>query len=206
LANYSYLRISTSQQNNSKNKGDILNHVNDLRLGGDVEFVEEVCSGKVSWKDRKLKNLFESMEEGDNLVVSEMSRLGRSMLDVMQMLSLASERSINIYAVKGNWKLDDSLQSKVLAFAFSLAAEIEREMISARTKEALAVAKSRGVRLGRPRGPGKSKLDAFEPEIVSLLKNHSSLTYVADRYGVATGTLHNWLRKRDIDRFGVQLE
>ena len=205
MATYSYLRMSTSGQDLEKNKAEILKFANTEKLGN-VEFVSEICSGTVSWKDRKLKGLFDSMVEGENLIVSEMSRLGRSMLDVMEILALATERGIKIFSVKGGFRLDGSIQSKVLAFAFSLAAEIEREMISVRTKEALAVAKSRGVRLGRPRGPGRSKLDSFEPEIVSLLKNHSSLTYVADRYGVAPGTLHNWLRKRDIDRFGVKLE
>ncbi len=205
MATYSYLRMSTPGQDLEKNKGEILTFANTEKLGH-VEFVEEVCSGSVSWKDRKLKALFESMEEGDNLLLSEISRIGRSMLDIMELLAISTERQINIYALKGNFRLDGSIQSKVLAFAFALAAEVERELISQRTKEALAVAASRGVRLGRPRGPGKSKLDAFEPELIALLRNHSSLAYVADRYEVAPGTLHNWLKKRDLDRFGVKRE
>lgn len=207
MSSYGYLRVSTGSQDLEKNKAAILRYVNDLKLGEHVEFIEEVCSGKVSWKDRKLKNLFDSMSEGDNLVVSEMSRIGRSMLDVMQILSLATERGINIYAVKGNWKLDDSIQSKVLAFAFTLAAEVERELISQRTKESLRVLKDKGYgyKLGRPRGPGKSKLDKHEPEIIALLKNHSSITYVASRFDSSPATLYNWLKKRGLNRFGVKM-
>ena len=97
--------------------------------------------------------------------------LGRSVLEYTEILSVASQKKVRVYAVKGNWSLDNSIQSKIIAMAFSMAAEIERDLISQRTKEALAALKKAGVKLGRPRGVGKSKLDAYRPEIEALLNN-----------------------------------
>jgi DNA invertase Pin-like site-specific DNA recombinase len=91
-----------------------------------------------------------------------------------------------------------SPQSKVMAMAFSIAAEIERDLISARTKEALKARKAAGVKLGRPKGPGKSKLDDFREEIVALLKNGSAKTYVAKKYGSSRPNLYNWLKKNQL--------
>src|SRR5437016_13461421 len=103
-------------------------------------------------KKRKIAEILETSKQGDNIIVSELSRLGRSMLECMEILSIASQKGIHIYAVKGNWQLDNSIQSKIVAMAFSMAAEIERDLISQRTKEALAARKKLGLKLGRPRG------------------------------------------------------
>ncbi len=184
-----------------KNKADILSFANTNRLGT-VEFIEEKVSGTISWKQRKLKDLIDGLNAGDNLIVSELSRIGRSMLEVMEVLSIVKDKEINIYAVKGQWKLDDSLQSRILAMAFSIAAEVEREMISERTSEALRAARSRGVRLGRPRGKGKSKLDQYEDEIVAMLRNGSTQAFIAKKYEISSGTLSNWLKRKNLNRFG----
>jgi DNA invertase Pin-like site-specific DNA recombinase len=92
------------------------------------------------------------------------------------------------------------MQSKIVAMAFAMAAEIERELISQRTKEALRVKKAAGVQLGRPRSPGKSKLDAFRPEIEAILANGSTQKFIAQRYNTTAANLHNWLKKRKITR------
>lgn len=105
------------------------------------------------------------------------------MLECMEILSIATQKGINIYAVKGNWQLDQSIQSKIIAMAFSMAAEIERDLISQRTKESLRAKKAQGIALGRPRGPGKSKLDKFREEIEALLANGSTQKFIANRYG-----------------------
>ena len=146
----SYLRISTADQDIEKNKSDILKLANEKRLGY-VEFIEEQISGKVSWKKRKLFAIIDDAKKDDVLIVSELSRLGRSMLEIMEILSIASQKQMKIYAVKGNWNLDDSIQSKVMAMAFSIASEIERDLISIRTKEALRFKKENGIKLGRPK-------------------------------------------------------
>jgi DNA invertase Pin-like site-specific DNA recombinase len=161
---------------------------------GRVQFIEERVSGKVSWRKRKIAAELERLSAKDNLIVSELSRLGRSMLECMEILSIAAQKGINVYAVKGNWRLDGSLQSKIIAMAFSMAAEIERDLISQRTTEALRYKKAQGIKLGRPKGPGKSKLDAFRPEIESLLANGSTQKFIAGRYQTTEANLHNWLR------------
>lgn len=194
-----YLRVSTIDQNLQKNKADILHLANDKNLGK-VEFVEEKVSGKISWKQRKIGPLLEELKKGDIILLSEFSRLGRSMLECMEIISIAVEKGIKIYTVKGGWQLDNSIQSKVMAMVFSMAAEIERDLISKRTKEALQSIKQSGVRLGRPKGPGKSKLDPFRPEIQALLNNGSSQKFIAKRYKVTEPTLSNWMKKNFLKR------
>ncbi len=104
------------------------------------------------------------------------------MLECMEILSVAVEKGVKVYAVKGNWTLDTSIQSKIVAMAFSMASEIKRDLISQRTKEALRYKKEQGIKLGRPPGPGKSKLDPFRQEIEALLKNGSTQRFIARRY------------------------
>jgi DNA invertase Pin-like site-specific DNA recombinase len=136
-----------------------------------------IWAGYVSWKkksparshgERKLAEVLGSLRADDAIIVSELSRLGRSMLECMEILSVATQKRINIYAVNGAWRLDQGIQSKIIAMAFSMAAEIERDLISQRTKEALRFKKAQGMILGRPPGPGKSKLDPYRPEIEGL--------------------------------------
>jgi len=193
-----YLRVSTSEQNTEKNKAAILMLANKKRFGT-VEFVEEKVSGKKSWKERKLKKILDELGAKDHLIVPELSRLGRSMLEIMEILAIAREKRISIYSVKGAWELNNSIQSKVMAMAFSIAAEIERDLISTRTKEALKARKAAGVRLGRPKGPGKSKLDVYREEIIALLKNGSTKSYVARKYETTLPNLYNWLKKNSIN-------
>lgn len=194
-----YLRVSTGDQELEKNKSDILHLANHLNLGR-VEFIEEIVSGKVSWKKRKIAEIIEEFKKDDTLIVSELSRLGRSMLECMEILSVAVEKGVRVYAVKGNWSLDNSIQSKIVAMAFSMASEIERDLILQRTKEALRFKKEQGIKLGRPPGPGKSKLDQFRPEIEALLANGSTQKYIAKRYKTTEANLHNWLKKNSIKR------
>lgn len=195
--NIAYLRVSTIDQDLGKNKADILALANHLSLGK-IEFVEEKASGKISWRQRKIASVLEELGKDDSLIVSELSRLGRSMLECMEILSIASQKGIKIYAVKGNWHLDNSIQSKIIAMAFSMASEIERDLISKRTTEALRVKKAAGVKLGRPSGVGKSKLDPFRPEIEALLNNGATKRFVARRYGTTDANLHHWLRMRKV--------
>ena len=178
-----YLRVSTIHQDLQKNKADILHLANDKGLGK-VKFIEEKISGNVLWKKRKISEIINILQNGDNLIMSELSRLGRSMLECMEILSIAIKKGINVYAVKGNWQLDHSIQSKIVAMAFSMASEIERDLISKRTKEALQAKKDAGYKLGRPPGPGKSKIDQYRTEIESLLSTGSTQKFIAHRYGV----------------------
>ena len=192
-----YLRVSTIDQDIEKNKAAILALANHKVLGH-VQFVEEKVSGKISWKKRKIAQILETAQKGDNIIVSELSRLGRSMLECMEILSIATQKGINIYAVKGDWQLTNSIQSKIIAMAFSMASEIERDLISKRTREALLVKKQNGMKLGRPKGVGKSKLDAYRVEIEALLKNGSTQKFIAKRYGTTEANLHHFLKQRGL--------
>ncbi len=194
-----YLRVSTGAQELEKNKTDILHLANHQDLGR-VQFVEEKTSGKVSWRKRKIAEVLDSLNPDDTLIVSALSQLGRSMLECMEILSIATQKGITIYAVKGNWRLDKSIQSKIIAMAFSMAAEIERDLISQRTKEALRFKKAQGMKLGRPKGVGKSKLDPYRPEIEGLLANGATQRFIAKRYHTTEANLHNWLKKHGLKR------
>ncbi len=108
------------------------------------------------------------------------------------------KKGVSVYSVKGNWKLDNSIQSKIVAMAFSMAAEIERDLISQRTKEALRYKKEQGIKLGRPPGPGKSKLDDFRPEIEALIANGTTQKFIAQRYKATEATVSNWIKKNKI--------
>jgi DNA invertase Pin-like site-specific DNA recombinase len=193
----SYLRVSSDEQDTEKNKADVLKFAND-RDFGKVHFVEEKVSGTRSWKERKIKKIIDDMKEGDRLIVPELSRLGRSMLEIMEILAIAKEKGIEIYDVKNGWELNGSIQSKVMALVFSIAAEIERDLISKRTMEGLRAARAKGKLLGRPKGPGKSKLDKHREEIISLIKTGSTQIYIAKKYGMSQPNLYNWLKKNGL--------
>jgi DNA invertase Pin-like site-specific DNA recombinase len=194
-----YLRVSTQDQDLEKNKADILLFANEHRLGH-VEWVEEKVTGVKTWRKREIAKAVESMNAGDWLIVPEISRLGRSTLDVLDILAELRKKEVNVYAIKGTWKLNSTIESKIFMTFMALFSEIERDFISARTKEGLRARKAAGVKLGRPRGSYKSKLDEYLPEIEALLKTGSSQVYIAKRYGVARSTLYKWLKKHKIDR------
>ena len=147
-----YLRVSTLDQNIDKNKADILHFANQHDLGK-VHFVEEIASGRTPWRERRIATVLEELQESDTIIVSELSRLGRSMLECMEVLALAVRKGIRIYAIKGNWQLDQTIQSKIIAMAFSIAAEIERDLISQRTREALRFKKEQGHQAGASKRP-----------------------------------------------------
>jgi DNA invertase Pin-like site-specific DNA recombinase len=193
-----YLRVSTMKQDLEKNRADILTYANDHKLGN-VDFVEEVVSGKVSWKRRRIKEVIDCLGKDDWIIVAELSRLGRSMLEIMEIISEAKQKEINIHAIKNNWTLNGTIESKILLMVFSMASEIERDLISSRTTEALRVRKESGVKLGRPKGAGKSKLDPHKDEIMALLRDGVPKTLVAKKYGTAIVNLYNWILKNNLD-------
>jgi DNA invertase Pin-like site-specific DNA recombinase len=193
-----YLRVSTQDQDLEKNKADILRHANEKGLGC-VEWIEEKVSGMKDWRKREIAKAVDLLQAEDWLLVPEISRLGRSTLDVLTILGELKAKDVNVFAVKGSWCLNGTIESKVFLTMMSLFAEIERDLISARTKEGLKARRAQGVKLGRPKGPGKSKLDEFKPEIIALLQNGSSKAFVAKRYNTTQVNLYNWLKQNKID-------
>ena len=192
-----YLRVSTNDQDLDKNKADILCRANELRLGN-VDWVEEKVSGVKDWRKRKFGEVFSTLSEGDAVIVSELSRLGRSTLQILEIMKLAQERDIAVHAVKGGWSLNGTMESKIVLTMFAMISEIERDLISKRTREALRARRVQGIKLGRPKGPGKSKLDDHREEIKNLLDNGSTKTFVAGKFKTSRTNLNNWLKKNKI--------
>lgn len=190
-----YLRVSTADQDLDKFRADVLEFVNQRDFGR-VGFVQEKVSGKKPWRERELGQVVENLAAGDRLIVPELSRLGRSTIEVLEIIQEAKAAGACIYAVKGGWQLDDSMQSKIISTVLAMLAEIERDLISERTREALAAKRAAGVKLGRRPGPGKSKLDEHADEIQALLANGSTKKFVAERYGTTVQNLSHWLRRR----------
>ncbi|MHC4275991.1 MAG: recombinase family protein [Planctomycetota bacterium] len=199
-----YLRVSTADQDTDKNKADVLSFANN-RGYVPVEFVEEKVSGVKSWRNRKLKVVVDSLQEGDVLIVPELSRLGRSLVEVLEVLNELTAKDVAVFSVKENFKLNGiDMQSKVMRTMLGLFAEIEHDLIVARTKEGLEAARAKGKQLGRPKSPGKSRLDPYQPEIEALLYNGSRQTFIAKRYGVTPATLCNWLKKKGMGNIEVK--
>ena len=193
-----YLRVSSIEQNLSHCKNQILHFANEKRLGS-VTWIEETVSGTVDWKQRELGKVLQELSPGDVVITAELSRFARSLRQIIEVVEYCKLHQITLHAIKGAWTIDDSLNSKVVMVILGLVSEIEKDLISLRTREALAARKKAGVKLGRPKGPGKSRLDPFRPEIVSLLRNGSPKSFVAKRYSVSEPTLWNWLAKNQID-------
>ncbi len=194
-----YLRVSTIDQSVEKNETDILRFANSKNFGK-VEFVSEKISGLKSWKKRKLYDVVQNMKEDDVLIVPELSRLGRSLSDVLDILNQLTEKNVKVYSVKENFQLNGKdLQAKVMRTMLGLFSEIERDLISARTREGMAAAAVKGSKFGRPKGKGKSKLDKYRIEIESLLKNGTTKKFIADRYGTTPANLINWLKRNEIN-------
>jgi len=192
-----YLRVSTQNQETEKFKGDILGFANEKKFGN-VEWVEEIVSGKKSWKERKIKEVVDRLGKDDRLIVPELSRLGRSTLEVLEILRTAKDKDIAVYSVKEGLEMNGSVQAKVMSTMLALFAELERDFISQRTKEALRVKKAQGVKLGRPKGTGKSKLDQHKEDIIAHLKAGTTKRYIAKKYNTSEVNLWKWLKKHKL--------
>ncbi len=187
---YAYVRVSTQMQPFESQEYEIRKWCEgkSLEIAG---WTTEQVSGTVDWQKRSLGRVIRRMRPGDMLVCSEISRLGRNMLMIMSILNYCSEHQLKIHTIKDNFDLSDNIGSKIIAFAFALASEIERNLISQRTREALAAKKAAGARLGRPKGmsPKTRKICEESREIERLLSEGESLTKVARRYEVHRNTL-----------------
>lgn len=161
------------------------------------KWIEETVSGAKDYKDRKLGGVLRKVKTGDVIVTCEISRLGRNLLMIMEILSVCMKKGCIVQTIKDGYRLGDDMQSKVLAFAFGLSAEIERKLISMRTKEALARLKASGVKLGRPEGSkneeGKSKLFPHKVQIYHLRDECGrSYSYIAKKFGVSRNTVRRF--------------
>lgn len=192
---YAYIRVSTQMQTLDNQEFEIIKWAKRNNVSID-KWVRESVSGTVGWEKRSLGSLLRRMKRGDLLICSEISRLGRKMLMVMSILNYCSNKGIRIITIKDNFNLSDDINSKIIAFAFALASEIERNLISQRTKEALAVKKLSGIKLGRPsRMTPKVRKLSDEIELVrARIETGETKSSIAREYGVHRNTLDKCLR------------
>jgi DNA invertase Pin-like site-specific DNA recombinase len=200
VTTYAYLRVSTDRQDVANQRHGILEYANSQVLTP-VQFVEDATSGRVAWRDRAIGRLLtETATAGDVVIFAEISRLARSTLQVLEMLEVGMVRHLHLHLVKQRIVLDGSLNSRITATILGLAAEIERELIAARTREAMAKRKAEGKHLGRPRGAKSAhlKLDVHAEEIRRYLAKGISKRSIAKLVGCAESTLYDWLARRPL--------
>lgn len=191
---YGYIRVSSDKQTVENQRYEILQFAkrNNIAIDG---WIEETIGGLTQYDKRELGKLLENIGKGDMIICSELSRLGRSLFMIMEILNQCMKRECVVWTIKDGYRLGDDIQSKVLAFAFGLSAEIERNLISQRTKEALARKKAEGVILGRPKGKKSTrvKLTGKETHISELLKGGVAISQIAKIFGVHRNTVSKFI-------------
>jgi DNA invertase Pin-like site-specific DNA recombinase len=201
-----YCRVSSLDQDLEKFRFQILDYANKHNLAP-VDFVEEKISGAVSWRRRMLGQALDQLKPGDVLLTPELSRLGRSLIEVLEVLNLCRGKNVKIIGIKENFVLNgNDLTAKVMSTLLALFAEVERDLLSLRIREGLAARKAKGFKLGRKPGRGTSKLDVHRDAIIALLKTGSTKTYIAKRYGTTPANLFHWLHQNELDRVNPEYD
>ena len=198
---YGYIRVSTDKQTVENQRYEINNFCERQEIVVN-KWIEETISGGKKVEERKLGKLLKKMKKEDVLICSELSRLGRNLLMIMGVLNECMNRDIKVWTIKDNYRLGSDINSKVLAFAFGLSAEIERNLISQRTKEALARKRAEGVILGRPKGSksAKTKLTGQEKKIKELVERKVSYSAIGRILGVHRLTVSTFVKNNGLDK------
>jgi DNA invertase Pin-like site-specific DNA recombinase len=193
---YGYIRVSSDKQTVENQRFEINNFCKkqEIKIDG---WIEETISGTKNYDKRKLGDLLNQVQKDDLIICAELSRLGRNLFMIMEILHICMNKECKVWTIKDNYRLGDDIQSKVLAFAFGLSAEIERNLISQRTKEALALRKAQGIKLGRKEGTRNFALNQLCEDnkelILPQLNNGVSIPKIAQKIGIAKGTLYRYL-------------
>ncbi len=198
---YGYIRVSSDKQTVENQRFEINNFCQREQLHIDG-WIEETISGTKNYDKRELGRLLKKVQKDDLIICAELSRLGRSLFMIMEILSLCMKKECRVWTIKDNYRLGDDIQSKVLAFAFGLSAEIERNLISQRTKEALARLKAEGKPIGRGSGRRNNQLNAKcvakHNYIIKQLAEGVSIPQIAKKIKVARGTLYRYLAYTEV--------
>ena len=193
---YGYVRVSTDKQTVENQRYEIVRFCRKNSIIVE-QWIEETTSGIKIPEKRRLGPLLDRVTYGDIIICSELSRLGRNLFMIMSILSHCMAMGVKVWTIKDGYRLGDDIQSKVLAFAFGLSAEIERNLISQRTKEALARCKEEGMVLGRRIGKARNvRLSVHEAEIERMLYNGWTKVAIAKYYGVHKQTVRYYIRDR----------
>lgn len=196
-----YVRVSTNKQDLENQRHEIERYCSAHSMTVD-EWDEDIASGTTQVKDRRAGAMLDGLVQGDTLIVSEISRISRSVKTLLNVLDDCIQREIKVISVKQNVTFEKGLTSTIMMVGLGLAAEIEREMISARTKEALARKKVEGVKLGRPTKtylPENRKLFGKDEEILSYMRRRVSKAAIARLLDVSASTLHRYIKDEDLD-------
>lgn len=198
--NYGYIRVSSDKQTVENQRFEIENFAkqNNFRIDG---WIEETISGTKNYDKRELGKFLNKVKKDDLIICAELSRLGRNLFMIMEILNICMTKECKVWTIKDNYRLGEDIQSKVLAFAFGLSAEIERNLISQRTKEALARKRSEGIVLGRPKGRKSShlKLSGKEETIRVLRQQNVSKSEIARIFGVHRMTVDSFIKINNLE-------
>jgi DNA invertase Pin-like site-specific DNA recombinase len=195
-----YLRVSTGKQHLENQQDEISRYAMENNMEVD-RWVMEIVSGKKEAKSRKLGRTISRMKRGDTLIVSEVSRLSRNLTEIMTIMGTCLKKGVNIHTTKERYRFDDTINSKILCFALGRVAEIERNLISLRTKEALALRKSEGVVLGRPTGSCTKQqiLHDNESEVLRMLASGHTAREICRRFKVSKDTWYRYWKQRNAE-------
>ena len=201
---YGYIRVSSDRQTVENQRFEINKFCERENLTIDG-WIEETISGTKAYNKRQLGMLLKRIKKDDLIICAELSRLGRNLFMIMEILSLCMQKECQVWTIKDNYRLGEDIQSKVLAFAFGLSAEIERNLISQRTKEALDRKRALGIKLGRPKGALSKhvKLSGKEDAIRILRAEGTSYAQIARLLHVDRSTLSRFVQSRALDNIGV---
>jgi DNA invertase Pin-like site-specific DNA recombinase len=195
---FAYLRVSTDAQDVENQKHGIKQYAVEKGFEN-IDYVSDSVSTKIDWRERKLGDMVKNAIAGDVLIFSEISRMARSTLQVLEIMRDCADKKIEVHIVKTKMIIDDSIQSKAMVLVYGLVAEMEKSFISIRTKEALARKKAEGVVLGRPKGrPKQSKLDKHKEKIMELRAAKIGVSDIARLMGASRATVHNWLKDNEL--------
>lgn len=191
-----YLRVSTGRQHLENQEGEIKHYAESKGIVIN-RWVKESISGKTDRKNRLLGRTVRKLKKGDVLIVTELSRLSRSLHEIMEIMKLCVDTAVAVHSTKDGYIFDDSINSKVLSFAFGLAAELEHKLNSQRTREAMSLRKAEGKHMGRPEGssPKMQFLMAHQGEIITLLASGVSGKRICKEFGIAYETFRQFKRK-----------
>ena len=198
MSYYAYIRCSTNLQDTESQRFAVMEYCNSKRILID-EWVTETVSGSVHFKKRLLGELINKVQPNDWIICPELSRIGRSVYSTMEVLSILMNKKVHIHCIKENLDIGDDLNSSILSFAFGISSQIERNLISQRTKDAMQKMKSEGRTLGRPKGSySSSKLDVHKEMIIDLLSKGVSLSSICKITSVTAPTLYSFIKTRNI--------